>query len=111
MKSALVLVGKVNGLENYQVIVGKKYRSACFNGNSKNANERNNIFNRISDDFVRFLINEPHGLLIYLGNGRRMCVEKAKIEPVSELEKDFAIQFHNLVLFKYKNLLRIIQQP
>ncbi len=111
MKTALLLMGKVKDFESYQIIAGKKYRTACFRSDLRNETQRNLFFDRISEDFAGFLIRESEERRIYFRNGVRMYIEKARLEAIEELPNEFVRTFHNMVLLKYKTLQRIFQQP
>ena len=103
MHKTFLFFGKQEGLESYQIIANRKYRTASFRGFSN----RELFFDKVTDYFVQFLMQQQDEQRIYFFNGRRFNIGESKIQTIAELEGSLAMVFHNLVLSKYKLLRRL----
>lgn len=99
MEKALILTGKVDDNESYQLLVGCSYISGVYD----HCKERDEFYDELSDTFVGRILQEGSSLELGVFNGLRINPETGKNEKIQKLEDIFVGQFSQLVCEKLKH--------
>lgn len=99
MEKAIIMTGKINSTESYQLLVGLDYVGAEFSGSSN----REEFYDELSTAFVeRIFKNKSDDSVLEVGatNGLRINPETIRSEKIEPLEVNLAEQFSELVCKK-----------
>jgi len=106
MERALILVGKYNNIESYQLLIKCDYIYHDYNGSM----DRSGFFEELSNAFVR-KIEENSPLEVGVYNGLRINPETGHNEKISKLEEGLIKIFSQQVCSKLENRRRVMTIP
>ncbi|MFZ5955582.1 MAG: hypothetical protein ACOYT4_04080 [Nanoarchaeota archaeon] len=98
MEKALILIGKIEENESYQLLIGLKYTSIIY----YNSVERERFYEELSDIFAKKLLQEHSQLELGLINGLMINSETGNKEKIEKLEDIFANQLSQFMHRKIK---------
>jgi len=99
MEKALLLVGKVDDIESYQILVNCNYCSINFDGKG----DRDTFYEDVAAAFANNIVQARIPVCVGICNGLRINPEGCH-ERISKLEEDFARKFSEKVCAKLQSI-------
>ena len=93
---AIIFMGKLDGIEYYELLTGLRTLSTTYNGSS----DREGFFEALSDRVVQRLSEHPELTEVTSGNGYRINPETHKLEKISKLEQEIVAQLNHKIVTK-----------
>ena len=98
MEKMLILTGRVDNKESYQLLINCNYISGIYD----NTEEREKFYDELSNAFVERILQEKLQLELGVFNGLRINPETGRNERIPRLDNLFVNQFAHLVCEKIK---------